>query len=511
MNIPDLSAPVYLCCARGQQTELAAIVQALGQDGLMSQVIEVGTEGRELGELVDATPGQALFVLCQAGPLDRAVARKLEGMFSARCGPGHRLLVTMVDGRRPLAVLPRIRTAVGELTTHSLIDGEQPKARYRDVVGTTNVSAFGEENPDSDVRVPTDPSENQGDVEELARRFHAEMSAAEQLLSKGPEGDATMPAPSSVPRHAWGTAHQSGVLSGSAPAAARDDRVVHVPATHGQALDTADKVAAGDTAFEPADTGATVDSAAQQDGARPKLPLWLPKVVIGVVVALLMGMLAWQMWPQRSSERGTPSPVVVTPALGAEAGPEAKAAAAVDGATLGTTTAASGETAGQAPSPPSMAADAGVDDGEVKAPPFVSARNDPPPPDPDDARAGRADGSPSSQPDAIAAAIAAGHIRSLDLLLVRTTDEAEKSWDEARERCRRSGVGHIWNWRLPTAPELRKLRLARMIPRHGQVWSSLRPKGDTTSAYALDMDASRMRKLSRTSDVARFVCVRDRD
>jgi hypothetical protein len=169
--------PLVLCCAEENEVALVRVLDELHKEGRAPEVVAgVDVDVDLLGRAVDRTDGPALFVLCQSDELDRAATRRLAGLFSARKAPEHRIITVQLTPQRPLSILPPIRTALKDLLRAQYEkdrDGEEGKALLRDVVGPTPVTAVDRKGPDP---------------EELARRLHKEMLAAEALLDRRDKG-----------------------------------------------------------------------------------------------------------------------------------------------------------------------------------------------------------------------------------------------------------------------------------------------------------------------------------
>ncbi|MEM7154003.1 MAG: hypothetical protein AAF799_14225 [Myxococcota bacterium] len=134
--------PIVLCCAADRELSVAAVADALMREGHAPQVLP-GVEADEalVAEATDRLRGAALFVLCSSEALGRAALRRLEGLFSARRGPMHRLVTVDVPARRPTTVVPEILDAVAELR-HGAVQEEEDDGRFmRDVVIPTSVAA----------------------------------------------------------------------------------------------------------------------------------------------------------------------------------------------------------------------------------------------------------------------------------------------------------------------------------------------------------------------------------
>jgi len=204
--------PIVLCCAEDDEPALAKILDQLHHEGLTPELVTgVEVDVAPFSKAVDAERGPALFVLCQSMALDRGIARRLTGLFSARRGAGQRIVTVSFNPARPLAILPAIRLALqqAELAAHEVIDDEAPAdgAHLRDVVESLTEppaispqsTEFARARPDPIFddsprpRAPgTDPSV---DPERLARELAAGLAEAEAILDRRADTGGARPRP----------------------------------------------------------------------------------------------------------------------------------------------------------------------------------------------------------------------------------------------------------------------------------------------------------------------------
>jgi hypothetical protein len=133
-------------------------------------------------------------------------------------------------------------------------------------------------------------------------------------------------------------------------------------------------------------------------------------------------------------------------------------------------------------------------------PPLPQPLEEPPPP-PDPSRPG------PDEDTLVAAAIAEGKIRALDLLIfVPPRGGRVMTWIDAANHCRGKVIGGVREFRLPSAQEIRKIRRARMLP-EGDYWTGTLTNEDKESVYVLDTS---LRSLSpwHKSEEATPLCVR---
>jgi hypothetical protein len=103
--------------------------------------------------------GSALFVLCQSDDLDRSHILRLTGLFSARKGPQHQLLVVELDDAEPLESLPLIEAAMESVARTAPANPDEGDARIprRDVVAMPGESSARNSIPNFDEPEEDDP------------------------------------------------------------------------------------------------------------------------------------------------------------------------------------------------------------------------------------------------------------------------------------------------------------------------------------------------------------------
>jgi len=207
-EVESVDVPVLLLCAEDSEVTLVQLVDALNRSGHPPELIAgVEHDTALLTSAADRTRGPGLFVLCQSEDLDRSQVLKLTGLFSARKGPQHQLLVVELDETQPLESLPTIEAALeavgrGE-TVAPAPDDDAERVPTRDVVvmpGESNARAVslavdrGALELNTEARpqpvTPGDPQRDDEDAkaqeqaEALARALHEEMAAAEAALDR---------------------------------------------------------------------------------------------------------------------------------------------------------------------------------------------------------------------------------------------------------------------------------------------------------------------------------------
>ena len=153
---PRGDIPIIICCAEDDEPVLAKVVDELRREGLSPELVPgIEFDSNLLAAAVDAAAAEALFVLCGSVALDKAALRRLTGLFSARSGPGQRIISTSFTPSRPLAVLPAIRGALKEMR----LADEQASAAEMDTPSTAHlrdvVEAFVDPAPPPAPRVST--------------------------------------------------------------------------------------------------------------------------------------------------------------------------------------------------------------------------------------------------------------------------------------------------------------------------------------------------------------------
>lgn len=135
--------PIVLCCAEESEVALVAVVDALHRDGFAPELLPgVEVDTSLLTTAADRLRGPALFVLCQSDDLDRFQVRRLEGLFSARRGPQHRMISVDVPRRHTTALVTAVRDAARDLGRAAGPSGDDDDGHYmRDVVTPTSVAA----------------------------------------------------------------------------------------------------------------------------------------------------------------------------------------------------------------------------------------------------------------------------------------------------------------------------------------------------------------------------------
>ncbi|MCA9701921.1 MAG: hypothetical protein KC431_30650, partial [Myxococcales bacterium] len=120
-------------------------------------------------------------------------------------------------------------------------------------------------------------------------------------------------------------------------------------------------------------------------------------------------------------------------------------------------------------------------------------------------------GDGAGEAERIVAAIAAGELRALDLLLILELGE-ELSWRQASDRCRTANVHDVSGFRLPALAELRSIRGARMLG-SGRYWTSTLAvnEGDGNDhVYVVGVGRRNPEAVAKDTAEITVLCVRDR-
>lgn len=152
--------PLLLLCAEDSEVTLVQLVDALNRAGRSPEVVAgVEHDTSLLSSATDRMRGAALFVLCQSEELDRSQVLRLTGLFSARKGPQHQLLVVELDDAQPLQSLPLIEATMESVARTAPVDHAEGDARVprRDVVVMSGESSTRNSIPNFDDPHGDDP------------------------------------------------------------------------------------------------------------------------------------------------------------------------------------------------------------------------------------------------------------------------------------------------------------------------------------------------------------------
>jgi hypothetical protein len=502
---------IFLCCAEEDESGLAAVVAALREHELSCQPVPgVELDAGAFGEVLDKHAGLGLYVLCRSDYLDRFQVRKLEGLFSARRGPGHRLLVVSLDPSELLAVVGPIMTTALELAGESreaTSEDEDDGRHLKDVLGPGYTGRL-ESEPEPRPPKPPSPFNAPGTVPAW-RRWAAEQAAARRRAREAAQPGREPPPlearrPTSSPAHArppvrrgedgpWvatDTAeHQSppGAADLAGPSA---DTAPSSPATEASSSGLAAPASSSGLAA-PASSSGLAAAASSSDLAHgvattaamaaPRLGAASPLLWMGIggVLALVLGGIVVMKRPEllAPAPQG-PEPTIQQPSPAELPMPSEAAAVPTSNATSTST--------------------ATTSTSRANAPRIVEA-----PPVPDPSRTG------PDEDTRLAAAIAEGKLRALDLLVVLPPRaQYEVSWEAAANHCKTRRVAGVRGWRLATAHELKSIRRARML-REGVYWSGTLADRELDTILVVDTSRRRMVALSKVES-ATPVCVRPR-
>lgn len=497
--------PIVLCCAEDDEPQLAQVVDQLHREGMAPELVTgVEVDVSTFSASVDEARGPALFVVCQSGTLDRATARRLTGLFSARRGAGQRIVTVTFQGSRPLAILPAIRVAFQQavLAADEVIEeAEGGGSHLRDVVEslTDTPVAASPPPPASDLVAREPPA--RADAERLARELAEGLAEAEAILDRRSEDRRNEGAPRGRTRTPPVIMPE---VSEPVKPAARETQTAPARAGAGAgAPPSPTNLAAALDAVVPSHSG-VMRAAVETDPDTSRLPrregkLEPPRVVrsadepggnrwllaaaglgVAVIVALALLQIVQPQAEPSARERSAPF--------------SASDRAKNDGA--------SPASAGVQPTVPNARALPVAETPtvvEAKAPPPAS---DPPPMDPIDtppteaavaADATKAASVPPAPPvtskrDAETTlfdhAAREGKLDVVGRLWVAKISSETTTWHEAASRCRTKQVAGVGGFRLPTRSDLRRLRNAKVLEATSY-WS--RDKGEAgDEAFTLD-------------------------
>lgn len=185
-----VDVPLLLLCAEDNEVGLVHLVDALNRSGRAPEVISgVEEDATLLSSATDRSQGAALFVLCQSRELDRSHVLRLSGLFSARKGPFHQLLVVELDDQQPLECLPLIEAAmesVARVADSSVAESELRSSRVpkREVIVMPGESSSRSSIPSFDDASADDDAHEEA---EAKAREEAEAKAREEAEAKARE------------------------------------------------------------------------------------------------------------------------------------------------------------------------------------------------------------------------------------------------------------------------------------------------------------------------------------
>lgn len=103
---------VTLVCATADREALDDVVDGLSATGRdVGIVAGVDEQPRRMGDAIDRCGESGLVVLCTSSRIDAAALRVIEGLFSARRGPGH-AMVRVDVGQAPTETIAAIQRAL---------------------------------------------------------------------------------------------------------------------------------------------------------------------------------------------------------------------------------------------------------------------------------------------------------------------------------------------------------------------------------------------------------------
>jgi hypothetical protein len=480
--------PIIIFCAEDDEAVLAKVVDELRREGLAPELVPgVEFDGNLLTAAVDGAAGETLFVLCGSATIDKAAVRRLTGLFSARCGPGHRIISTQLTPSRPLAVMPAIRGAIkemrlaGEASESDEPVPESTTSHLRDVV-----EAFADPPPR---RVPARPPAERPATREPSRPVQ---SAAPAVRETPPQT-----APAATPRRS------APASSDASPQAVVNDDVVRsieqrlaaVPAMPDSLVST-DPSASGLHARRAPPAGESSGRRPVYDEPRGNRMLL---VFAGVGIAGILALALMQLLqPSPSPATGTRAPAKANAPEKAEPptkAPETKVATPPP------------ETKVEPPpetkvEPPPDAKVEPPPDAKVEPPP--DAKVEPPPP-PDVPPAPVAVSRRDRDLAALELGRSEGKVDKLGSLWVVKGSDDDGTWEDAQRKCGGRRVNGVHGFRLPGLRELKKIRAAGVIA-SGNYWT--RDKREADEAIAYDAGSGTTNVYLTIEPNARAICVR---
>ncbi len=459
--------PIVLCCAEEDEAALAKVVDELRREGMSPELVAgVEFDGAALTNAVDNAPAATLFVLCQSAALERAAVRRLAGLFSARGGPGQRVVIAAFTPSRPLAILPAIRTALKEMRFAEPVgDGRETSSHLRDVV-----EALAESNPRMPVASSTRP---RGDAEALARELALGLAEAEAILERRADHADATPRQRSFANDAGRTRPASATRArGRETAAPGQAGSESATESHGVTTDPDESVRIPRSPAPVVADGATL--AHEPLGNR-----WLLAfAVLGVAGLVALALM------QVNSEVSDVAPMVDP--RGAQ--PIAAAGHSEDPPRKGVRPAKIADTKPdavpksdrKAQVPPDDSADDSPEGPEVdpdeKATPTNSEKTPPAPPKTMSKR--------DAETAALLLAAAEGKVWRVGRMFVARGGKDSVAWDDAARVCRSHKVAGVTGFRLPSRNELRRIKAAGLLGA-GTYWSRNKGSADD-DAFAID-------------------------
>lgn len=506
---PRGDIPIIICCAEDDEPVLAKVVDELRREGLSPELVPgIEFDSNLLAAAVDAAAADALFVLCGSVALDKAALRRLTGLFSARSGPGQRIISTSFTPSRPLAVLPAIRGALKEMR----LADERASAAEMDTPSTAHlrdvVEAFVDPAPPS--RVPpraepvappkpvTHPSEFPGRPFEGVRppaNLPPTPARPEVVASREPavaQGSGARPLPTRP-------------LADGAPQVVIDDgvgrsleqRLSGVPAMPDSMVST-----------DPETSGVRFPRDERMGGA-PRMPVFdeprgnrMLLVFAGVGIAGIVALALLQLLQPAAEVPGVPAKRGAPPAAAAKAERAAKAPAPpvqpVDAPPV-----VPAPTDTVVPSTPAAPTTPTAVTPPV-VPPTPATPTDPTPPSGDVPPAPKAVSKRDLDIAALELAVGEGRLQRVGSLWVARAGDEDSTWDDAQRRCHGKRINGVQGFRLPGARELRKLRAAKVVS-SGSYWTR-ETMGD--EAMAFDVASGTTSVFLTIEPNARALCVR---
>lgn len=449
--VPD-SVRVVLLCAEPDEGKLAGLVAELHTRGIYAEIVGgLAERPRAVGKLLDDTAGQGVFIVVESDHLDRAAHRRIEGYFSARRGPQHVLIDSILDIEPADHLGERIEDAIAASAVASRAETTPlgvTKPKPRDVV---DMSAIGNVTPTGGV-----PSRA-----EMKRQ----KAAAEAPTPKNRDITDEIAFEDLYPHEREGA--------------------------QGEADDSeSDEVRGSSRASSSRRTRTATASSVADRGRSRRLMIYgavgLGAVGLATVATVFLASPSEGRDANRQADvaRGAPEHDVAAASL-AEPIPSVEDADAAAGP-------------GALPPVPDAATTPGDADGTAVVPPAP----------------GVVLGGGTDAAESIAAAIEAGELRAIDLIVAAPPSDGSLNWLGASNFCKKASFADVGQWRLPTKEELWSLRSARIVPATGTFWSSTLDLSDDDAAENKDrilgLEDGRIVGIDKLEVGPRAVCVRKR-
>jgi hypothetical protein len=545
-----LDVSVVVVGAPEDVSAMKMVAERLGKEGLGGRMELIpGTEVERMGQIVDSYPGRTLFIALESVAFPKPLVRRLEGVFGARRGPDQRLFAVVLDPRVPLSVMPPIRAAVAE---YALPGASAALSR----TGSASISRREVVSPAAVARARSGPQARASAASEpSASPVRADLSATARFVDGSTSLEATgeFAPPPSTPRadlastRRLGPSEPAPTSASASPGGTSLTASQQLIATRRLAMSEESNPWADETKPLTASTrlartppGIDLDSTVAEktkSGGRTssrRLAVdeaekfvetqrrsWRVFVLGGVALTAIaavavafvstggFGTMSNADEDAEAAARSKPRTSALDDAASEPSGPTPK----VMKTQLQPAPLAEAPTPSPSPTPDAGAPPAGTAPENIRTAPPAPTPNGDAGTQAEDPSNTTSAATPNAaagttadsalDPEVLAAAIEAGDIRVLDLMLVAPV-LAATNFDVAVSLCRTRDVRGITGFRLPTIKELQRLRKARMIRGSHTYWS-----GDPAkSGERAVLEDGVTRRVESTTQ-AKVVCVRN--